>query len=512
MKKLIRSKAFLFSIVVALCLLTVPSQAGFFKSLAGSIFQTVMDFFGFTSDLEGYCWFCPLFSAMFDASNRMMTHIMGSSSDAILMMLGCGTLLFIAFKVGATVVKLQEVDLMQFLGELFKVLGRVIIASAIIASSGFITKYILSPFLAFSFQFALELVSEQGVSNKLWKSVDGMLDYSDNARAQMQTAEGLWNSMQYQDGEEVVAQNTYLNNALKQSMVALLAKVSANLVVGMAVGVVLIVLSMFGSFLLGDLPNALSGIAIFGAFTMIYISIPFKMINMLVQLAFVMALMPFWVALWVFKATAQYTKKAFDMLLHTCLTIITTAILLVLVFSLIGEMLPNSDDILTSMIPGYDLIAGKKANVFQSSILLTMAIAFLCKELVNAAPELATRITQSYGVTVGDNVASSVAQQAGAAATAGIAAVGLTKAFGKVGAEDFKGAFNDTNKNFKGLFGYGPDDTIWDNNKSKVDAALESQKASQHTHYTPPQTGSGTGSGSGNGNGNGNGNNSGNNS
>lgn len=470
MKKLFRSKTFLFSLFIAICFLIVPAQAGFLEKLGGSIFQMVMDFFGFSSDLNGYCWFCPLFSAMFEASGAMMTRIMTSSRDSILMLIGCGTLLFVAFKVGATVIKLQEVDLMQFLGELFKVLGRVIIASAIIASSGFITKYILTPFLGFAFDFALQLINDSKVENKLWKSADGMLDYSDNAQKQMNTAINLWNGLPETDSA--------LNNALKKSMIAFLAKISANLVVGMAVGVVLIVISMFGSFIFADLPNALSGIAIFGAFTMIYISIPFQMINMLVQLAFVMALMPFWVALWIFQKTAQYTKKAFDMLLHVCLTIITTAILLVLVFALIGQMLPNSDDILTSMIPGYDLIAGKKANVFQSSILLTIAMGFLCKELVKAAPELATRITQSYGVSVGESVGNSVATQAGAALTGGMAVLGLGKAFGTMSIDKMREVQSDSVKKVKGMFGWDSDETIFTDRSN-------SQNASPQTKYTP---------------------------
>ncbi len=470
MKKLFRSKTFLFSLFIAICFLIVPAQAGWLEKLGGSIFQMVMDFFGFSSDLNGYCWFCPLFSAMFEASGAMMTRIMTSSRDSILMLIGCGTLLFIVFKVGATVIKLQEVDLMQFLGELFKVLGRVIIASAIIASSGFITKYILTPFLGFAFDFALQLINDSKVENKLWKSADGMLDYSDNAQKQMNTAINLWNGLPETDSA--------LNNALKQSMIAFLAKISANLVVGMAVGVVLIVISMFGSFIFADLPNALSGVAIFGAFTMIYISIPFQMINMLVQLAFVMALMPFWVALWIFQKTAQYTKKAFDMLLHVCLTIITTAILLVLVFALIGQMLPNSDDILTSMIPGYDLIAGKKANVFQSSILLTIAMGFLCKELVKAAPELATRITQSYGVSVGESVGQSVATQAGAALTGGMAVLGLGKAFGTMSIDKMREVQSDSVKKVKGMFGWDSDETIFTDRSN-------SQNASPQTKYTP---------------------------
>lgn len=469
MKKLFHSKTFLFSLFITICFLIVPAQAGWLEKLGGSIFQMVMDFFGFSADLNGYCWFCPLFDAMFKAAGTMMTKIMSSSKDHLLILIACGTLLFIVFKVGATVIKLQEVDLMQFLGELFKVLGRVIIASAIIACSGFITKYILTPFLGFAFDFALNLIENNKVDNKLWKSADGMLDYSGSAQGEMSKALTAWKNMPETDSA--------LNDALRQSMIAFLAKISANLVVGMAVGVVLIVISMFGSFIFADLPNALSGVAIFGAFTMIYISIPFQMINMLVQLAFVMALMPFWVALWIFQKTAQYTKKAFDMLLHVCLTIITTAILLVLVFALIGHMLPNSDDILTSMIPGYDLIAGKKANVFQSSILLTLAMGFLCKELVKAAPELATRITQSYGVSVGESVGNSVAQQAGAAITGGMAMLGLSKAFGTMSIEKMRETQSDSVKKIKGMVGWDPDRTIFTDTGS--------QNAAPQTKYTP---------------------------
>ena len=438
-----------------LMLFALPAHAGFLDSITATIFGKVMEWMGFGANLDGYCWFCPIFTTLFEAANQLTTDVINATKSEILILLGIGAMFFIIFRVSQTLIKLQEVDLMQFLGDLFKTLGRVLIASAIIAGTNVIMNSFVTPVLAYSFDFSIDIINhsqETGlISNKIWSSANERLEYTDNADAQMAAAQ----ASNFFSGQA-------FSQGLQQSMIAMLAKISANLVVGMAVGIVLIVTGILGSFVFPDIQLTLSGAVIFAAFSMIYLSVPFQLINIVVRLAFITALMPFWVVFWVFKPTEAYTKNALNMLLNVCLTIMTTGVLMVLVFRLIGMMLPDSDDILASMVPGWDLIAGKKSSVFKSGILITLALGFLCKELIKAAPELASRIIQSYDVSIGSSVEAGIIKSAGIGLGGGATMLGLGTVFGQNSYDTLEKGAQKMRGNIGGMLGMkGKDDTIW---------------------------------------------------
>ncbi|MBR4932077.1 MAG: hypothetical protein IKZ02_03525 [Alphaproteobacteria bacterium] len=442
-----------------LMLFALPAHAGLLDSITATIFGKVMEWMGFGSNLDGYCWFCPIFSTLFEAANQLATDVINITKLNILKLLGIGAMFFIIFRVSQTLIKLQEVDLMQFLGDLFKTLGRVLIASAIIAGTNVIMNSFVTPILAYAFDFSIGIMNEAEISNKMWSSTNKRLDYTDNANAQMAAAQAA----NFFSGQA-------FSQGLQQSMIAMLAKISANLVVGMAVGIVLIVTGILGSFVFPDIQLTLSGAVIFAAFSMIYLSVPFQLINIVVRLAFITALMPFWVVFWVFQPTQAYTKNALNMLLNVCLTIMTTGVIMVLVFKLIGMMLPDSDDILSSMVPGWDLIAGKKSSVFKSGILITLALGFLCKELIKAAPELASRIIQSYDVSIGSSVEAGIIKSAGIGLGAAGTALGLGTVFGQNSYDTLQKGSAKMRENIGGMLGMkNKEDTIWNmgSNSSK---------------------------------------------
>ena len=125
----------------------------------GTIIGIVISLFGFGS--TSFCWFCDLYKTLFDIMNTLATSVSTSLKNDFLMLLGVGTLFFIAFKVGSTVVKLQEVDLMQFLGELFKHLGRAMIAAAFLFGTVQMYHYLISPFLAYALGLTHEVMTHR---------------------------------------------------------------------------------------------------------------------------------------------------------------------------------------------------------------------------------------------------------------------------------------------------------------------------------------------------------------
>ncbi len=475
-------------ILTLLCFVPFSAQAtSWLTKIGGTIFKAVMSLLGFDSGLNNWCWFCPIIRTLLESANRIASAVYDKTEGVLLLMLGVGTLFFIAFKVGAMVVKLQEVDLMQFMGEMFKVLGRVIIAAVILTSAPFIVDTIITPFVAYSAEFALNVLDNVHVDNKIYRQVDKMLDYTNDAagaRAQAENAITAWATTNPGDNSS----GAFINSALVDSLIAIVAKISANLVVGLAVGLVLIVLSGLSSVVFYDVSSFLSGGVVFLSFATLLITVPFQVINMAIQLTFVLALLPFWVVLWVFPVTAQYTKKAWDMFIHSCLSIMIFGILAALVLQLLGYMLPNADDILTSMIPGYDLIAGKKASAFSSNTLLTLALGFLCRELLKSAPELATRITSVYGMQSADNMVAAVSAAIASGAAAGGTMLGLSKAFAGAGYETAQSVGKTGSDMVRGVFGLKEKESIMDVFTGSGSDNTSTSKAAPKNTYTPQST------------------------
>ena len=424
-------------------------------------------------------------------------HQMGAFID-----LGVGTLFFIAFKVGAMVVKLQEVDLMQFMGEMFKVLGRVIVASILLIWAPFLVDELITPFVAYSSEFAFTAVStgESALNQKLYKSVKKRLPYDDVANSEVNKVTGLisdWvddakksdqtdQKAKYYDVDE--SKCVFINPILINSMVALVARITANLVIGLAVGLVLIVFSGLSSLVFPDLQNVLSGGIIFMSFAVLIVTVPFQIINLAIQLVFVLTLLPFWIVLWVFPVTAQYTKKAWDMFITTCLSIMIFGILAALVLQLLNYMLPNSTDIFTSMIPGYDLLAGKKSSAFSSNTLLTLALGFLCRELLKSAPELASRITSVYGIQAADQMASSISAAIAGGAAAGGTMFGLAKAFGGTGVDTAESLGKKGGEFFRSTFGLEEGKSLQDKYLFGSSSDSGSKASTPNTYQAQQQT------------------------
>ncbi len=491
-------------IITFLCLMPSSAYAlpSWLAHIGGSIFMMIMDFLGFGSGLNNWCWFCPIIRTLLEGANTIACKIYDNTQGTLLLLLGVGTLFFIAFKVGAMVVKLQEVDLMQFMGEMFKVLGRVIIAAAILSSSRFIVDTIITPFVAYSTEFALNVLDNVDVSNKIYKTVSEVTDYGSEAKGAEATAKGAIDSWAASSSDSEQQGCIFINGALVDSVIAIVAKITANLIVGMAVGLVLLFLSGVSSMVFPDLSSILSGGVIFMSFAILFITVPFQIINLAIQLVFVLALLPFWVVLWVFPVTAQYTKKAWDLFIHSCLSIMIFGILAALVLELLNYMLPNGSDILKDMIPGYDLLAGKKATAFSSNVLLTLALGFLCKELLKSAPELATRITSVYGMQSAESMAAAVSSAVASGAAAGGAMFGLAKAFGGASVETAQSISKKGSEFFggtaKGIFGLNEGETLQEkylfgssNNPdsgSKASTPSTYQAPQQPTQQTTQQT------------------------
>ncbi len=387
--------------------------------MGGNLLGQAVNALGFGE--TGFCWFCKIYEVLFVAMNDLATTIANDLKDIFIATLGVGLLFFIAFKVAATLVKLQEVDLMQFLGELFKHIGRAIIAIAFLFGAVDIYHYVVSPFLEYTFAFSLEILEAGGgTSTKIISTGVSVLDNAfasgacDDANMSLQLSAF--------DGKA-------FSGGLLNIMLCMLKNISASLIGGMIIGVVIMLLAGIDT-VLGTIQNSqflLTGLFVFGSYFMIFMAVPFKMIDAMVRLAFVAALTPLWIILWVFPQTAQYTKNAWEMFLNCCLTFICLSIMLVLVFHILDQMLPNSHDIFAVLIPDYTKLAASKMSLASGHMLLTGALGMLAVNMINASSQIATMIVKSYDAGVGAGLDSKMVAVAAASGGAVGALAGWTR-------------------------------------------------------------------------------------
>lgn len=405
--------------LITLCCLTVsPALAG---DDAPSFVDTLKEFAGTGLGAFG-CFFCPIYSVIFDALNNLATNIAEGTADLFLMIAGIGLLFLIAWKVGRLVTQLQEVDIMQFLEDLFKPLGRAIIAVCLLMFPISIFYYLVSPMVQLSLTAANVIYTEAGAKEmtivKLAREAEGINLTVNCTSPQKLNAQN--------EGKREMA----FSPSVKESLICNLQQVSASLVVPMVLGSILFIASWFTG-IFGVIPNfvvmGIASILIFFYFFML-VSYSTKLLDALMRLAFVAALMPIWIVLWIFPGTAQYTKKAWDQLLTACFMFLALNVMLAFILLMLDSV-QFPDRFIDYLVQGKVMKAIVELTV---SAFVACLLPLICMPLLGAAEQLAGSITgaQSLGLNeAADKVADPVVQKAvGGVTVAAGADAGAAKA------------------------------------------------------------------------------------
>ncbi len=333
---------------------------------------------------SGYCWFCSMFEGLFDAMNNLATAISVKMAEIFLMIMGTGLLFSIAFKVAKMVVSMQGADLMQFLTDMFKHLGRAIIATALLVSSLSIFTYLVSPVLTMSMGVSAVIMDEGGGRGALVTATQatGISAGSicDDLADQMKVS------------TSVKDQKKAFTPEVRASFICALRTMSAGLIFGIVLGVCIYGLT-FSNMIYGIIPNiqyAILGVIIVLGHLAILITFPFKLIDSMIRMAFVTALMPLWIILWVFPATVGYTKKAWDLFLSSCLIFVCLSVVITLVMNLMQYAIPNRNDIIALLTCGFDKEAADKIPIGGKELLVTAALTFLGWKMLGTATTLAS--------------------------------------------------------------------------------------------------------------------------
>ena len=399
----------------------------------------------------GFCWFCPIFETLFNAMNTIATTISRDLSQTFLALMGVGLLFSIAFKTAKMLTSLQAVDLMQYLTDMFRHLGRAIIASAFLWASLSIFTYVVSPFLTMSLSLSTTIIEAGDIRATITQATQEINNKGAGINTASICAAADDNAFPLLKAEAAALDNGEAPQlafapSVLAAMICLMRTVSASLISGMVVGATLhfggiaVLISSimqigtaFKMLLIGDL--------ILAGHIFIFAAVPFKYIDAMVRMAFVCALMPLWIILWVFPATAGYTKKAWDMFLSTCAIFLCMSVILVLVIQLINAAFGvGRDNVLPDVVRYLVADQAKQAaevfNVSLKNLLVTIIMCFTGYKMLGTATTLASSFIGSIpNLGVGDQMAKSTVQVAHGAKTAAVATGAATRTgLNKVGA------------------------------------------------------------------------------
>lgn len=410
-----RIKTFLISALFC-CLIAFPVWAG---DEAPDFVATLKEFAGTGLGTYG-CFFCPIYDVLFDALNNLATNVANKTADLFLLITGVGLLFLIAIKVGRLVTQMQEVDVMQFLEDLFKPLGRAMIATALLAFPLSIYYYLVSPVVQLSLTTANVIYTEAGAKEltvvKLARDQGGVNLTVTCDKPAIQVAG---------------TPDKAFSPSVKESMICNLRQVTASLVVPMVLGSLLFLVSWFTG-IFGVIPNfVLMGVAfiLIGFYFCMLVSYATKFLDALMRLAFVGALMPLWIVLWIFPATAGYTKKAWDQLIGACFLFLSVNIVAAFILIMLDSA-QFPDRFIDLLVQGEYMGAVAELTV---SMVIACVLPFICMPLLGSAETLSGEIVgaQSLGLSeaADKHVATPMINMAkGAAVTSGATVGAVAKA------------------------------------------------------------------------------------
>lgn len=262
------------------------------------------------------CFFCPLFAVLYQAADDMAVKSFEKLGVAFKTLIALGLGLFIAFQTLIHVSSITKQDGPKFLSGLMKQSFKFLIAFLLLANSGQIYIHIVNPLLSAGISFG---------ESMLFLTTDSSTDPS-----------------------SVTVATTYYGAPLYRQLEGFITRVQREIAFMQAVGSSLLCIGGhkmigIGGFDFGTgFQMALQGIllAVFGF--LLSLAFGFYLIDAVVQLGVVGALMPFLIACWPFKLTAQYTSKGANMLLNSFFIFVFIGLVVSVNLSLVDAALQNT--------------------------------------------------------------------------------------------------------------------------------------------------------------------------
>lgn len=283
------------------------------------------------------CFFCPLFSVVFAASEKMPDITFKKLAPAFATLIALGMAIWIAFQTLTHVSSLTKQDAPKFLAGLIKQSYKFLIAFLLLQYSSQIFEYAVNPVLQAGIKFGGQFleyasVEDKQIANEIKKDIEN--------RAKDVPAFGYYikNSKKTQEDKRLYKDLDWYVSSIQREIAFMQAVGSSLICTGNGKMFSEVDTTTFAQ----GFKMILQGLilAVFGF--LLSIAFAFYMIDAVVQLGIVGALMPFLIASWPFKVTSQYAGTGFKMLLNSAFIFVFIGLTVEVNMQLINAALTNN--------------------------------------------------------------------------------------------------------------------------------------------------------------------------
>ena len=336
------------------------------------------------------CWTCPLVEGLYRGMSTVANSAMMTYGNKVFVLLGLGTLFFVLFRILSFFTALQPVGFWDAFSDFLKFFGRVLFAVVMLVFIQDIFRLVINPILELSLALATKLQELGDFSAKVTQVVSDQMTAMDTS----------YNSTCDTLVCKVPAEYTILSQEVCSRILRLICTFNTTLVVGMAVSLAVIVAGAT-AFVKGSYqPNiyaVLAGIFMGLGFLFLVIRLPALFLDAIFRITFVFVLSPIYVVLWVFPQTVQYTKKAWDIVVYTCVLFICLSGFVILATYLLGYVFsgkdPETQELLFKYLQnGMYEEAGSLLGLQGYMVLSTLAICFVGTKIIDMAVPLTNQL------------------------------------------------------------------------------------------------------------------------
>ncbi|MBS4772929.1 MAG: hypothetical protein KHX55_01475 [Proteobacteria bacterium] len=284
------------------------------------------------------CFFCPLFSVVFAASEKMPSITFNKLASAFATLIALGLAIWIAFQTLTHVSSLTKQDAPKFLAGLIKQSYKFLIAFLLLQYGNQIFQYVVNPVLEAGIDFGGQFLEYASASDKVKDDITKEIA----KRAEDVPAYGYYisndNKLQEDEKKALYKKLDYYVSSIQREIAFMQAVGSSLICTGNGKMFSKVSTTTFAQ----GFKMILQGLilAVFGF--LLSIAFAFYMIDAVVQLGIVGALMPFLIASWPFKVTSQYAGTGFKMLLNSAFIFVFIGLTVEVNMQLVNAALTNN--------------------------------------------------------------------------------------------------------------------------------------------------------------------------
>ena len=301
------------------------------------------------------CWFCPIFDIVFNSVNKLGTLLYIQLRGLCLSLLAIFGMAWIFWTVFKLITTIHGPNIGEFATKVFKnLLLWSILAIILWASPSVITRYVIDPFAALGTGLSTEILTAEGMEGDTMEYTEyaksqfqcGMttiISHSNPQKKQRKVCERKTETDFRFTGNNGESIQMALSADVYNDMNCMLRRMSLELIGGIALGASLISEGMTGggNWVI-ELPQwsvLAVGILIFISFFALFISVPLKLIDLLLRLGFVIVLLPIFIACMATPVTREYSKKGWDMFISCWISLISLFLFMSLALMLVNSAL-----------------------------------------------------------------------------------------------------------------------------------------------------------------------------